>query len=159
MITPHDLMAMRLVEAHEAGDFEALAGIWSAAAADPDLGRHLTLVESGLLAELDASPEPGAMRLTAADVAERLAVARKSMAQAERDALTRLADCEEELPESLSMRVVRGLWERLGLGATEQLAKDFLQQASALMLRLGTGEQRVALMAARAIRKAKAKKS
>jgi hypothetical protein len=51
------------------------------------------------------------------------------------------------------------LWERLGLVATEQLARDFLQQASALMLRLGTGEQRVALMAARAIRKAKAKKS
>lgn len=158
MITPYDQMAMRFVEAHDAGDLEALANIWALAAKDPALGEHLTRVETGLLAELDALAEPETLQLTAADIADRLRQAKARRAPEETEALERLSACEEELPPSLTMKVVRGLWERLGLGAPEQLAREFLEQASALLLGLG-GEQRVALMAARAVRKGKKKYS
>ena len=158
MITPYDQMAMRFVEAHDSGDLEAIANLWTLAAKDPALGEHLKLVEDGLLAELDAVAEPEALQLTAADIADRLRLAKARLDPVESDALDRLSTCEEELPATLTMKVVRGLWERLGLGAPGQLAREFLEQASALLLGVG-GEQRVALMAARAVRKGKKKSS
>jgi hypothetical protein len=42
----------------------------------------------------------------------------------------------------------------LGLNGAEKVARDFLEQASALMLRLGA-DQQGALMAARAVRRAR----
>lgn len=158
MITPYDQLAMRFVEAHEAGDIEEMALLWAAAAKDPALGEHLTRVEAGLLAEMDAVSEPEAVPLTAADIADKLRLAKARRDPAENQALERLSACEEELPPSLTMKVVRGLWQKLGLDATEQLAREFLEQASALLLGLG-GEQRVALMAARAVRKGKKRSS
>lgn len=158
MITRFDQLAMRFVEAHDSGDLEEIANLWTLAATDPALGEHLKLVEDGLLAELDAVAEPVTLQLTAADIADRLRLAKARRAPEETEALDRLSGCEEELPQSLTMKVVRGLWERLGLGAPEQLAREFLEQASALLLGLG-GEQRVALMAARAVRKCRKKSS
>lgn len=156
--TPLDLAAMRLVEAHDAGDLEALAALWASAARDPVLGEHLTRVEAGLLAEMDAVGEVETIRLTAADIADRLRLAEKRRAPEETRVIDRLAACEEELPDSITMKVVRGLWEKLGLGASGTLAREFLENATALLLGTG-GQQRVALMAARAVRKGRKKLS
>lgn len=158
MITPYDQLAMRFVEAHDTGDLEEIAVLWAAAAKDPLLAEHLTRLEAGLLAEMDAVGEPEAVPLTAADIADKLRAAKARRAPAENEALERLSACEEGLPPSLTMKVVRGLWQKLGLDATEQLAREFLEQASALLLGLG-GEQRAALMAARAVRKGRKKSS
>lgn len=156
--TPLDLAAMRLVEAHDAGDLETLASLWASAASDPVLGEHLTRVEAGLLAEMDAVGEVESIRLTAADIADRLRNAEKRRAPEETRVIDRLATCEEELPASITMKVVRGLWEKLGLGAAGTLASEFMENATALLLGMG-GQQRVALMAARAVRKGRKKLS
>lgn len=149
-----DQLGMRFMEAHEAGDLETMAELWGLAAADPALNNHFMHLESGLMLELDGAIEAEPIRLTAADIAEKLRLSQTQYSVAERAAVDRLAQCEEPLPETLTMRVVRGLWEQLGLSGAEKVARDFLEQASALMLRLGA-DQQGALMAARAVRRAR----
>lgn len=155
-IDPLDTLGMRFIAAHEAGDLETMAELWGMAAADPALNNHLMHLEAGLMLELAGSLEAETIHLTAADIAEKLRLSATRYSPSERAVVERLAQCEEPLPETLTMRVVRGLWERLGLSGADKVARDFLEQASALMLRLG-GDQQGALMAARAVRRARQK--
>jgi len=149
-----DQLGMCFIEAHESGDLETMAQLWGMAAADSALNTRLMHLESGLMLELDGAIGAEPIRLTAADIAEKLRLSETRYNVEERAVVDRLAQCEEALPETLTMRVVRGLWEQLGLNGAEKVARDFLEQASALMLRLGA-DQQGALMAARAVRRAR----
>ncbi|NBU74019.1 MAG: hypothetical protein EBS30_02130 [Planctomycetes bacterium] len=149
-----DQLGMCFIEAHESGDLETMAQLWGMAAADSALNNRLMHLESGLMLELDGAIGAEPIRLTAADIAEKLRLSETRYNVEERAVVDRLAQCEEALPETLTMRVVRGLWEQLGLSGAEKVARDFLEQASALMLRLGA-DQQGALMAARAVRRAR----
>jgi hypothetical protein len=170
---PHDLKALRYLDALDAGDLEAVAALWEEASLDPELERLLAeldqvlfLEEAGANWEADAervrvllskhlpsgfpAPEPPAT-LTAGDVAARIQVDLSQgdvrLSAADREANARLLGNPTPLPGELGQRPLERWTVGLGVAASAQYWRAFRQ--AAIVLKMARCQTEGSLAAAR----------